>query len=30
VGKRYRYEVSAVDQTGNESQRSTIVEATAQ
>jgi hypothetical protein len=30
AGKRYRYEVSAVDQTGNESQRSTIVEATVQ
>jgi hypothetical protein len=29
-GKRYRYTVSAVDLTGNESARSAIVEATAQ
>ena len=28
AGKKYRYEVTAVDQTGNESQRSTIAEAT--
>jgi hypothetical protein len=28
-GKRYRYAVSAVDQSGNESERSTVVEATA-
>ena len=30
LGKRYRYTVSAVDQTGNESQQSALTEATAQ
>ena len=30
AGKRYRYAVTAVDQVGNESERSTVAEATAQ